>query len=564
MKHSKAKAKKPQARKEKDTPDTRWDRLAREIFMTLLKRRPSLATELGVHDFDTELPDPSREGVREDIHLAHEWLERVEAVKAGRLSPDRAVDRLLAIHFLRLELFDLEVCETWKHNPNAAEIAAYSVLPLFVHESAPINERLERIQARLEKIPHYLERARSRLEEGVRIWVQIAIEGCAAIPSLFEQIRVVAERALDHERYGHFSGAVLRAKTAVMDFSDWLRREAMPRSVPGFALGPARFKELMKLRDLGTPPESIHRYGRDQLKRLKDRLKKLGPKVKPGAKLADVVKEIRENSPKTFEECLAAVRDQVARSRQWVIDNEFASVPEGETLEVVPTPAFARHLTPFGAYMPPAHFDRTQRGFYWVTPGDAERLKEHNFASLTNMSVHEGYPGHHLQFVNAHRNPSPIRAAMAQGTEFVEGWAHYCEEVVKDRGFDDTPASRFVQTQDMIWRAARIVIDVELSSGKMEFAEAVQMLMTEAGIDRPSAEAEVKRYTLTPGYQLSYLYGKKMLLELKSWASKKMGKRFTDRFFHDAVLAAGSLPMALMKKELEWRIREAKKPARAH
>ena len=546
----------------KETPDARWDRLAQEIFSTLMKRRPTMATELGVHDYDGDLPDPSREAVREDVHLARQWMSQIEAFPTRGLSPDRLVDRDLAIHQIRLELFDLQQIESWRRNPNAAEVAAFSILPLFIHEFAPLPERLASIQSRLEKIPHFLERSRSRLEEGVLVWVQIAIETCGAIPPFLEQIRSVAERALDHERYGHFSGAILRAKTAVMDFADWLRREALPRSKPDFAIGPQRFKELVRLRQIGSTPEAIRAYGRSQLKNLKERLKKLAPKVQPGVKFADVVKGIRENCPRTFEECLAAVREQVTRSRQWVIDKEFATVPDGESLEVVPTPPFARHLIPFGAYQPPTYFDKAQRGFYWVTPGDAERLKEHNFASLMNMSVHEGYPGHHLQFVSAHRNPSLLRAAFAGATEFIEGWAHYCEEEVKDQGLDDTPASRFVQIQDMIWRAARIVIDVELSSGRMSFAEAVEMLRTDAGMDRFAAEAEVKRYTMTPGYQLSYLYGKRMLLDLKKWASKKMGKRFTDRFFHDAVLAAGSLPIALMRRELEWRMKAAREASK--
>ncbi|KAF0242140.1 MAG: hypothetical protein FD180_4070 [Planctomycetota bacterium] len=546
------------SRAPRETTDTRWDHLAQDIVKTLCRRRPILATHLGIHDHDGELPDPSREAVREDIHLAHQWLKRIEAFPTRGLSPDRAVDKAVAAQWCRLELFELETCETWRHRPDAAQTAAYSVLPLFINEFAPLNERLDKIHSRLEKIPHFLERARSRLEEGVTLWVQVAIETCGAVPALFEQIRAAAERSLDHERYQHFYGATLRARTAVQDFADWLRREALPRSKPEFALGPARFKELVKLRELGASPEAIRSYGRKQLKNLKDRLKKLAGKVKPGAKLAEVSKEIRENSPKTFEEALAAVREQVLRSRQWVIDNEFATVPDGESLEVVPTPAFARHLMPFGGYNAPAHFDRVQRGFYWVTPGDAERLKEHNFPSLMNMSVHEGYPGHHLQFVSAHGNPSPIRAAMADGTEFIEGWAHYCEEAVKARGLDNTPAALFVQTQDMIWRAARIVIDVELSSGRMTPAEAVEMLRKETGMDRLAAEAEVKRYTMSPGYQLSYLYGKKLVLELKTWASRKMGKRFTDRFFHDALLRAGSLPLGLMRKELEWRIKEAR------
>jgi uncharacterized protein (DUF885 family) len=545
------------------SPDARWDSLAKDIFTTLLRRNPILATDLGVHDYDGLLPDPSREAVREDIQLAHDWLRKVDAFSLRGLSPDRAVDRELARQWLRLQLFDLQQVESWRRNPNGADLAAYAVLPLFIHEFAPLKDRLDRIHSRLEKIPQYLERARSRIEEPVTLWVQISIETCSTVPALFEQVRAAAERSLDHERYQHFHGATLRARTAVMDYADWLRREALPRSTPDFALGPQRFRELVKLRLIEDSPEVIRNYGRAQLKKLKDRLRKLAGRVKPGGKPKDVAREIREQSPKTFEEALAAVREQVAKSRQWVIDNDFATVPEGESLEVVPTPAFARHLMPFGGYQPPTHFDKVQRGFYWVTPGDAERLKEHNFPSLMNMSVHEGYPGHHLQFASAHANPSPIRAAMANGTEFVEGWAHYCEEAVKERGLDTGPAALFVQTQDMIWRAARIVIDVELSSGRMTPAQAVEMLREETGMERLAAEAEVKRYTMTPGYQLSYLYGKKLVLDLKRWAQRKMGKhRFTDRFFHDALLRAGSLPMALMKRELEWRIKEARRSSR--
>ena len=102
-----------------------------------------------------------------------------------------------------------------------------------------------------------------------------------------------------------------------------------------------------------------------------------------------------------------------------------------------------------------------------------------------------------------------------------------------------------MQLTDLLWRACRIVIDVELSRGRMTFEEAVRMLVEEAGLPREGAVAEVNRYTFTPGYQLSYLYGKHLLLELRDRVRARRGPDFDLREFHDTLLYAGSLPAAL-------------------
>ena len=114
-----------------------------------------------------------------------------------------------------------------------------------------------------------------------------------------------------------------------------------------------------------------------------------------------------------------------------------------------------------------------------------------------------------------------------------------------EEGFSAAPEVRFVQLTDLIWRACRIVIDVQLSCGRMAVGEAVDMLTEEAGMSREGAQAEVNRYTFTPGYQLSYLYGKHLLLELRDRVRARRGPDFELREFHDTLLYAGSLPAAL-------------------
>jgi uncharacterized protein (DUF885 family) len=168
--------------------------------------------------------------------------------------------------------------------------------------------------------------------------------------------------------------------------------------------------------------------------------------------------------------------------------------------------------------------------------------------------VHEGYPGHHLQLTCANKNPSLTRT-LSRAIETIEGWAHYCEEFMKEIGYDDTLESRFVQTLDSIWRATRIIIDVKLSCGKMSFNEAVDFLIEQTGMEKKAAIAEVKRYTQNPAYQLSYLLGKHLIKDLKMRVKKRMGSSFSDKFFHDTILNAGSLPMKYIEEIFDEKLK---------
>ena len=271
----------------------------------------------------------------------------------------------------------------------------------------------------------------------------------------------------------------------------------------------------------------------------------------PGRPLDEIKAEIRSQHAPSFEAALTEYGEMIARARDFVGSQGIATVPEGEELRVEATPSFMRPVIPFAAYEPPAFFDSQQLGIYLVTPQNGD-LGEHNRAAILNTSVHEGYPGHHLQFACAYRNPS-LAALLASdfASEFVEGWAHYCEQLMYEQGFSHGPEVRFVQVNDLIWRACRIVIDVELSTGRMGFADAVEMLHQEAAMERPAAEAEVRRYTYTPGYQLSYLYGKHLLLGLREERRQADGPDFDLRAFHDRLLYAGALPASFWRATFE-------------
>ncbi len=189
-----------------------------------------------------------------------------------------------------------------------------------------------------------------------------------------------------------------------------------------------------------------------------------------------------------------------------------------------------------------------------------EILRGHATASLATTGVHEAYPGHHLQLVSSNQAGTLARRIAAfpdGGAILIEGWAFYCEELMDREGFLSDPVTRLMRLNDQVWRACRVVIDVELHLGRMSLAEAVDFLVAQARMNRREAELECRRYAEEPGQAMSYLLGKREVLRLADhWAAERGGPL---RAFHDELLGWGSLPPAV----IAWGMGLGPRPAAA-
>jgi uncharacterized protein (DUF885 family) len=211
-----------------------------------------------------------------------------------------------------------------------------------------------------------------------------------------------------------------------------------------------------------------------------------------------------------------------------------------------------RQALPLAAYFVPPKFDPDPAGIYVVSPsvdGDPAAMREHNWSAISNTSIHEAYPGHHLQLSIARTHPSLTRLQI-DATEFVEGWAMYCEQMMREQGFDDGPAFQVGLATDAIWRACRIVLDIQMHRGELSIDGATEFMQEMTAFEPAVARAEVTRYTYTPTYQLSYLLGKVMLLKLREDEQRRLGPAFSLRGFHDSLLANGSLPISFHRRLL--------------
>jgi len=121
---------------------------------------------------------------------------------------------------------------------------------------------------------------------------------------------------------------------------------------------------------------------------------------------------------------------------------------------------------------------------------------------------------------------------------------------MREEGFDDGPEYRLALATDAIWRAARIVLDVRMHRGEVSIEEATDFLVEHTGFERPNALAEARRYTSTPAYNLSYLLGKVLLLQLRDDEQRRLGPGFSLQAFHDALLQGGSLPISFHRRAL--------------
>ncbi|MEA2518304.1 MAG: hypothetical protein QOF49_384, partial [Chloroflexota bacterium] len=277
---------------------------------------------------------------------------------------------------------------------------------------------------------------------------------------------------------------------------------------------------------------------------------------------AEVIERLKSDHPATFAEALDAYRDVMHRSRQYLIDHDIVTVPSDERIEVVQTPEYLRNVIPFAAYFSPPTFDPKPKGIYIVTPSvgnDPNAMREHNFSSISNTSIHEAYPGHHLQLHVANSHPSLTRL-MTDAPEFVEGWGMYSEQMMREQGFDAAPNFRLNMHTDAIWRACRIILDVRMHRGEIAVDEAIRFLVEQTSFEESNARAEVRRYTYTPTYQLSYLLGKVLLLGLRADEQQRLGSAFSLRDFHDTLLNNGSLPISFHRRILAERIASGAAP----
>jgi uncharacterized protein (DUF885 family) len=229
----------------------------------------------------------------------------------------------------------------------------------------------------------------------------------------------------------------------------------------------------------------------------------------------------------------------------------IVTVPAGEPVVVAPTPEFYRWAS--ASMWTPGPFEtKPSRAYYYVTDVDRswppERQKEHlrdfNLPTLWSISIHEVFPGHFLQAQHSRQVESKVRrSTLLASNAFVEGWAHYCEQMMMEAGFRRGDATlRLGQLAEALVRLARFVVGIRLHCEDLSVEQGMRFFRDEAFLEEATARREAERGTFDPGY-IVYSLGKLMMLKLRHDYQEQLPGKFSLRTFHDAVLAQGTAPL---------------------
>jgi len=527
---------------------TELDAIEREIVDHLFLLQPTYAVFLGRHEHDGRLPDYSKESTDRWSARARDLLQRLTAIDDRALPPSRSIDRFLLRLSVEGTLFDLEEARKLDQNPMTF-LTVTALTPYLSRDYAPVPARVEAIVRVLRGVPALLEQARRRLT--------------GPLPAPFVDIGVVIGKGLpdhfrDAEAFAAAAGlgdavAAVRAPAveAIERFLDWLTEVEKPRAGAGFALGPERFQRLLFVREgIEAPFADLRKAGAADLARNQARLQEIArtERIPVSALIVRL-----QHDHCAASELLGTARGYVEEARRFVESKELVSIPGPVACRVEETPVWGRATTT-ASMEPPGPFESgTAEGIYYVTLVDPawtseqqlEWLRSLHRPMLRNVTVHEVFPGHYLQALHLRASDASLARKVYQSPSFVEGWAHYAEQLVIEAGLGaDGVSAEVAQLLDALLRNCRLLASLGLHTEGWPVDRATHLFEKEAYLDPLPAEREAIRGTFDPEY-FCYTLGKLAILDVRH---RHLATRFggNRRAFHDALLRLGCPPVGLL------------------
>lgn len=531
--------------------DDEFDALFESLVADYMKRDPATATSLGLHEYDHLVPDLSREGTRGTIRLLEVYLEKFRALDESELTGPRPLDYRAVISLLEVTLIYLRDWGLWRMYPAGVETAGRLLFPLVVRKHIPLEHRVAALVSRLKALDKVALASVEAVDEPYALWVELAAK---IGRGLFLLVKLAGSVARERPELGEAVGKALEAvEKALKKLAD-----LAGKAEPGFKpIGRELFEKLLESSLIDETPGELKKLGYAEAERYRKLMREAAWEM-GAASVEEALGMLSAGRPKSPGEVLELYKQTVGRLREFLAREGVVDLPPYERVAVIETPEFLRPIMPFAACFPPELFGWSATGFFFVTPPASEEMfAHHNACAILNTAVHEAYPGHHTQIAYARLVKDPARKLLTLSAhEAVEGWAHYCEELMLERGVDRSPEYKLKVYHDALWRAVRVYIDVELSIGEVTFEQAVAKLVRDAYIPEEGAVGEVLRYTLSPAYQLRYSYGKLKIKELREEVRRALGPKYSDALFHRLVLEEGALPVKLLASAVLEKARE--------
>jgi uncharacterized protein (DUF885 family) len=540
-----------------DESPSAFSKFVDTYFASRFDAHPSEGTAAGFHQYDSRLEDLSKPRIQARIAELKAQDATLAALKPTAF--DDRIDAQILEGQIRSELFDLETLRYWEINPMLyAGLPGGAIDGLMKRDFAPPAERLRLVIAREQAIPDLYKAAKANLTRPPKEFTDLAIRMAKGSARFFEgPVNLWAREAADSDirLYEDFDRVNKTAVIAAQDFLAWLESDLKFRSKGDYAIGSAHFLTKLKYEEMvELPLDKLLATGEAQLAKDYAAFVATAHQIDPGKSPSEVMKSLSDDHP-TAADLIPSVRKSIEDSRKFLIEKKIATVPSEVRPRIEETPPYARSGSFASMDTPGPYETKATEAYYYVTPvekdWDAKHVEEHlrlyNPPVVAMINVHEAYPGHFLQFLYAPRYPTKTRKLTYCGTN-VEGWAHYTEQMMVDEGFGNgDPKFRLAQLQEALLRDCRYVVGIKLHTQGMSVEDGAKIFV-EKGFQEPAnAYEESRRGAYNPTY-LYYTFGKLQIQALRDEYKAKKGGGL--REFHDAFVAQGGMPIALLRQIL--------------
>jgi len=527
-----------------------------DLLGYLHETHPTYATLDGVHAHDDLLEDLSRHAIDSEARALAGYLRRLDEIAQDGLTPVERVEHRMLTSNLQGRMFDLEVVRPWERNPQFySDLIASSLAGQTLFSHAPVAERARRVLSKLRQTPRLIQAARDNVKEPPGIFIKVGIETMkGALKFIDDELPRAFADLDDMHLLGDLADAQTEASHAVGGFVQEL--EAMgPKARASFRLGRDRFEQKLRLEEgVALPVDRLLAIAMRELRATQEAFRSLAGRVNGGDPLEAWAKT-RSQHPAPGQ-LVTVGREQLDELIAFLERQSIVTIPRGEEITVAPTPDFYRWS--FASMSTPGPFEaKPSRAYYYLTDVDPswtadrqeEHLRDYNYPALWSISIHEVFPGHFLHYQHLRRVESKARKSiMFSPASFVEGWAHYCEQMMIEAGFGRRDYGiQLGQLAEALIRLARFVVCIRLHAEDLSVEQGVRFFREEAFMEEASARREAERGTFDPTY-LVYSIGKLMLLKLRQDVKQKQGKSFSLRAFHDALLSNGTAPFWLHRQ----------------
>lgn len=533
-----------------------------------------------------QLGDPSLQQLEHDTAQAKTILTSLENCVGEDFN--QQLDLELMARYLKQQIFFAELEQDGQpqrcRQPGGVDGISEGIFQLFVNDERTAEARLDNILSRLQQAPAYLEVEASIITQPIKRWRDIEVEQGEGLPDLFATIYSWAKET-GYPKGDELEQAIRTCNSALEIYLNDLRvRECLT----DFKIGEDKVIELLALRNIKQSPAELIQMARDFMADTQSLLtslnKRLCKKHELAAETSDeqlheflnekFAAQIKEGK---LDSVLDYYSDQIQSINNFIEQRHLFAIPAQQEIRLLQTPSFLEPVIPAGAMWPPLALRPGKKTSLVYLTLKADQLAEHTELGIPVMMIHEGIPGHHLQFATAAQHSSFIRRIFS-ANEHAEGWTTMLEDYMLDVGYISealVDEVRFIAKREMSRLVARVGIDLYFMTGKREylnvgldlgfnsendysddvFENAAKLLKKATGFTDGRVQAELNWYSTEQSYPLSYLTGNRLVWKLKqdiqSANKKDLDALALDQAFHKVYLESGCMPVENLRSVFE-------------